>query len=91
MYWIVDSSTSALLDPLRRELEHLAEIGVQLLLVGLLLGDAVRRQLDRQADAVLDQHTAVAIHDLPARRLHLDVAHPVRVRLGAVLLAGEDL
>ena len=50
-------------------------------LVRRRFGSLSGRHLDRQADAVVDQHAAVAVDDLAARRLDLDLAHAVVVRL----------
>src|SRR6185503_11920896 len=53
--------------------------------------DLIGPHLDRQADAVVHQHAAVAVEDLPARRLDLDLPHAVVVRVREVLVAREDL
>ena len=53
--------------------------------------DAFGSDLHRQRRAVVDQHRSVAIHDPAARRLDLDLAHAVVVRLRQVMVAGQDL
>ena len=55
------------------------------------LGQLVGHDLDRLALAVVDEDVAVAVDDLAARRLDLDLADAVVVRLGQVLVAGQDL
>ena len=47
--------------------------------------------LKRKRRAVADKRLAVAIHDLPAGRLHGDLAHLVVVGLRQVAVAGEHL
>ena len=51
----------------------------------------LRHDLDDRRDARLDQHLAVAVDDVPARRLDLDLAHAVLARLRDVVLAGQHL
>jgi hypothetical protein len=46
---------------------------------------------DGELGAVRHHHLAIAIEDVAARGLHADLADPVVVRLGPVLVAGEDL
>ena len=78
-------------DDLRLGAEHLREARVELSALGLGLGQLVRSDLEREAWAVVDEHAAVAVEDLAARRLDLDLAQAVVVGLGPVTVAREDL
>ena len=44
-----------------------------------------------RSTAAVDEHVAAAVEDLAARRGHVEVAHPVDLRLGQVLVAREHL
>jgi hypothetical protein len=80
-----------LLQAARIQVEQLGEAPVDLTAVAGLLRELVRRELDREGVAVLDQRLPVPVHDLAARRLHLDLANPVVLCLRLVLVAREDL
>ena len=54
-------------------------------------GQALGIELDHRGGAVLDEHVAVAVEDVAARRLHAQLAHAVVARLLEVLVAGEHL
>ena len=63
-------------------------------LVGLLehrVGQRARDELHHRRHARLDQHGAVAVDDVPARRLDPDLADPVVARLRHVVLARQHL
>ena len=55
------------------------------------LGQAARDDLDDRRDARAHEPVAVAVDDVAARRLDLDLAHAVLARLGHVVLAREHL
>jgi hypothetical protein len=54
-------------------------------------GQAARDDLDDRRDARAHEPVAVAVDDVAARRLDLDLAHAVLARLGHVVLAREHL
>src|SRR5262249_27805968 len=51
----------------------------------------LRANLHGELGAVPDHHLALPVEDVAARRLYTDLPDPVVVRLGAVLVPGEDL
>ncbi len=81
----------AAVDPARAGAQHAGQAPVELHPLALVVGQLAGRDLHGQAGAVVHQHPAVAVHDLAARRLHLDLAHAVVVGLGLVLVAREHL
>jgi hypothetical protein len=64
---------------------------VDLLLADRVLRELVGRDLDRVAGPIAHEQAPVAVDDLAARRLDVDLAHAVVVGLGQVAVPGEDL
>ena len=56
-----------------------------------VVGHGVREDLHHRRGAGLDQRPAVAVDDVAARRLDLDLAHAVLAGLADVLVAGQHL
>ena len=79
------------LDARRLQAEHPPEAAVEALPLALVLGQLVGRDLDGVAGAVVHQHAPLAVHDLAARRLDLDLADLVVVGDPLVLVAREHL
>ena len=71
--------------------KYVAEARVELLSALPASGQLVGRELDRQAHAVVHERPALAVDDLPAGGLHLDLAHHVALSLDLVLVAREHL
>jgi hypothetical protein len=57
----------------------------------LRVGNRGREQLHDRRGARLDERLAVAVDDVPARRLDLDLAHAVVAGLAHVVVAGQHL
>ena len=54
-------------------------------------GQVLGRDLERQRGPVVDEHVAVAVEDLAARRLDLDLADLVVLGLGQIAVARQHL
>ncbi len=72
-------------------LDHRERLAVLVGDVELGLRDLGREDLHDRGGARLDERLAVAVDDVAARRLDLDLAHAVVARLADVVVAGQDL
>ena len=83
----LEVALGAPLDPVRLHAQQLPEPLVDLAPLVAIVRELVRAHHEREPAAVVHQHVAVAVDDLAARRLHLDLAHDVAAGLRGVLVA----